>query len=70
MATKTQATWYEVRYVGAPYGDNESGETVSRHRTLDAAGAAVRKLQSNPRYYGSNTRIAEVEGDEYRWVRD
>lgn len=51
---------YEVRYVGAPYGEGESGELLSRHRTREAAEDARRRLQSNPRYYGSNTRIVEV----------
>lgn len=53
---------YEVRYVGAPYGENESGEVVSRHRSPEAARAARARLQDNPRYYGSNTRVARVEG--------
>jgi hypothetical protein len=64
QATRTQATWYEVRYVG----DNESVETVSRHRTLAAADAARAKLQTNPRYQGSNTRIAVGRDAEYYWL--
>jgi len=55
-------TVYAVVYVGAPYGDNEAGEIVSRHRTYDAAVAARTKLQDNPRYYGSNSTIRRVTG--------
>lgn len=55
-----KTTW-EVRYVGAPYGEDERGETVSRHRTEEAATDARRKLQGNPRYYGSNSRVVRVD---------
>ena len=65
--TTTKMT-YEVRYVGAPYGENEQGELVSSHRTFEAAGAARRKLQKNPRYYGSNTKIAVVYNGERSWL--
>ncbi len=55
-ATTTKGIWCVV-YVGAPFGLNEAGEVVSRHRTEEAAEKARRKLQDNPKYYGSNTRI-------------
>ena len=57
----TRETW-AVIYCGAPYGDTEF-EVVSRHRTRDAADAAHRKLQSDPRYYGSNSRVRLLDAD-------
>lgn len=62
-ATKTTIR-YEVRYVGAPYGLGEAGETISRHRTLEAAEAAREKLQVNPRYYGLNTKVVTIVDGE------
>lgn len=52
--------WWAVVYVGAPYGENESGEIVSRHKSEEAAVAARQKLQDNPRYYGSNTKVRKL----------
>lgn len=54
--TTTKGLWCVV-YCGAPYGDNELGEIVSRHKTESAALAARDRLQSNPKYYGSNSRV-------------
>ena len=51
---------FAVVYVGAPYGDNELGQVVSRHRSREAAENAVRELQTSPRYYG-NVLIREVQ---------
>jgi hypothetical protein len=59
MATKQTEVWAVV-YVGAPYGDGE-GEVVSRHRTEEKADEARRELQSNPRYYGSNSVVRQVK---------
>ncbi len=59
MKTTKTAVWAVV-YVGAPYGENEQGEVVSRHRSEEAAVKARRKLQSNPRYYGSNSAVRQV----------
>jgi hypothetical protein len=56
IATTTKGVWCVV-YCGAPYGENELGEVVSRHRTEEAATAARVKLQDNPKYYGSNSRV-------------
>lgn len=55
----TKSIWV-VYYVGAVYGNDKIGEVVSRHRTEDAAIAFRLKLQSNPRFYGSNTTVREV----------
>ena len=52
-------TTFEVRYIGAPYGMNESGEVVSRHRTIETAERAARKLQTSPKYY-RNVKIVEI----------
>jgi hypothetical protein len=57
---RAKSVSYQVRYVGAPYGENESGEIVSTHRTEEAALRARAKLQSNPRYYGSNSTVVRV----------
>ncbi len=51
---------WAVVYIGAPYGSNEFGEIVSKHRTAEAARAALAKLQSNPRYYGNNATVKEL----------
>jgi hypothetical protein len=59
---KTKSTYWTVCYVGAPYGDDESGEIVSRHRTREAAEEAHRKLQSDPHYYGSNSVVRGPDG--------
>lgn len=53
-------TPWAVVYVGAPYGEGESGEVVSRHRTEDEANEARVELQDNPKYYGSNTVVRKV----------
>lgn len=58
MKKQPKTVWCVV-YCGAPYGESESGHTVSRHRTEAAARAARAKLQNNPRYYGSNSRVEE-----------
>ncbi len=58
----TQKATYEVRYVGAPYGEGESGHTISRHRTREAALSALQKGQSDPHTYGSNSRVVKVVG--------
>lgn len=63
MATKTNTERWAVVYVGAPYGENESGEIVSRHRSEEAAIAARQKLQGSPRYYGSSTKVLRVGAD-------
>ncbi len=60
MMPKTKTAAWAVVYVGAPYGDNEQGEVVSRHRSEDAAHKALAKLQDNPRYYGSNARVRQI----------
>ena len=52
---------YEVRYVGAPYGTDESGRIVSRHKTARAALSAMRKLQNSPKYHG-NIRLYVNDG--------
>ena len=57
--TEKRQVWAVV-YVGAPYGEGEFGEVVSRHRTEEAARAALAKLRDNPRYYGSNAAVKEV----------
>ena len=54
--SKTKNVWCVV-YCGAPYGEGESGEVVSTHRTEEAAEKARIKLQSNPKYYGSNSKV-------------
>jgi hypothetical protein len=59
MKTKTKTAQWCVIYCGAPYGDNESGEVVSRHRSEEAATEARHKLQSNPKYYGRNSRVEQ-----------
>ncbi len=59
----TPPSRFELRYVGAPYGENESGELLSRWPSMEAAERARRRLQDNPRYYGSNTRVVEVTAD-------
>jgi len=64
MIVKTgKAEWWAVVYVGAPYGENETGEIVSRHRSYCAAFIAWRKLQSRPRYYGKNSQIVRIGAD-------
>ena len=55
-------TTFEVRYVGAPYGENESGHVVSRHRTLEAAERSAAKLQTSPKYYRSVRIVRKVKG--------
>jgi len=55
-------TTFEVRYIGAPYGMNESGEVVSRHRTIETAERAARKLQTSPKYYRSVRIVRKVKG--------
>lgn len=58
--TTTTRTFYEVRYQGAPYSDNESGELVSRHLTREAAEKALRALlRLYPARHHGNTRIVE-----------
>lgn len=54
--TQKKTVWCVV-YCGAPYGIGESGHVVSRHRTEEAAKKAHAALQSNPHYYGSNSRV-------------
>jgi hypothetical protein len=51
--------WYGVFYVGAPYGENEMGELISKHKSMQAAEAARQKLQWMTKYYGLNTKIME-----------
>lgn len=59
--TTTTRTVYEVRYQGAPYGDNEQGELVSRHLTREAAEKALRALlKLYPARHHGNTRIVET----------
>lgn len=53
------ATYYGIFYVGAPYGENETGELVSKHKTEVKAKEQRAKLQDQARYYGSNTIIRE-----------
>ena len=61
MTTKTiKKTQFAVVYVGAPFGENEFGYVVSKHRTEEAAVAARAKLQSNPKYYGRNSTVKQV----------
>jgi len=60
---------FEVRYVGAPYGLNEDGEIVSRHKTYANAVYACNNLQDNPRYYGDNSRIVHMS-NTYREITD
>ena len=69
MTTTTNTpTAYGVFYCGAPYGDNETGELVSTHRSLKAADFACGKLRGSPKYYGSNTRVMlKINGE---WQRD
>jgi hypothetical protein len=59
--TKSSKVTWCVMYVGAPYGIGESGEVVSRHRTEEAAQRAYARLQSNPKYYGSNSCVVRIE---------
>lgn len=59
MKTAKKTVWAVV-YIGAPYGIGEFGEVVSRHRSEGAAMVALAKLQSNPRYYGSNTTVKQI----------
>jgi hypothetical protein len=49
------AGWWCVVYTGAPYGLDEAGEVVSRHRTEEAALEALRRSRRvSSRLYGSN----------------
>jgi hypothetical protein len=60
MSKTTKAGgWWCVVYCGAPYGDNEFGEVVSKHRTEEAAEEALRKARriSPARYHGGNGRV-------------
>lgn len=53
--TTRTAGWWCVVYTGAPYGLDEAGEIVSRHRTEEAALEALRRSRrSSSRLYGSN----------------
>jgi hypothetical protein len=54
--SQSSGTWCVV-YVGSPYGEGESGEIVSRHRSEEAAEEARSRLQNNPKYYGQNTIV-------------
>jgi hypothetical protein len=49
---------FEVRYVGAPYGEGEAGHVVSRHRTREAAERALFRL----------THVRECWDGRWRWV--
>jgi hypothetical protein len=57
--SQRSGTWCVV-FVGAPYGDNEQGEIVSRHRSEEAAMEARRRLQNNPKYHGMNTVVRRL----------
>lgn len=59
MKTKaTKATnWYALVYCGAPYADGELGHAISWHKSREAAEAAWRQAQNDPRTYGSNSRV-------------
>lgn len=35
---------HEIVYIGAPYADGEAGHVISRHRSVDAAERAYRRL--------------------------
>lgn len=61
MSNPNATKRYEVRYVGAPYGDNESGHLMSWHRTREAAERAARKLSEWANYY-NHVRIVERQG--------
>ncbi len=42
----SQTFKYRIQYTGAPYGQNEEGHTISRHKTLEAAIKKFDKLFS------------------------
>ena len=66
--TTSRPTAYAVFYCGAPYGDDETGELVSRHRTLSAARLAHTKLQDSLKYHGTDSRVMlKINGE---WQRD
>jgi hypothetical protein len=70
MTTHVGAIRYEVRYVGAPYGNTETGHKTSKRflsRTL--AREELRKQQATAYGYRGNSRLAIVtaRGDFVRW---
>lgn len=57
---------YAVFFVGAPFGENEEGELLSKHDTARDAIERRYTLQGHPQYYGANTKIKVlVDG---RWI--
>ena len=58
-----RSTKYIVVYCGAPYGEGEAGEIVSRHHTLIKARESRNKMQSSPKYYGANSKIMELTSE-------
>ncbi len=61
---------YEIRYLGAPYGEGEAGELVSGHKSHEKAAAELYRLcRSNARYYGSNAIVVRVIGNNLRRER-
>lgn len=54
---------YCVIYCGAPYGDDESGHVVSRHRTLSAAVEAHIVYARTAAGYGRNSRVRVIDAE-------
>ena len=46
---------HEIAYIGAPFGESESGYVVSRHRTLAAAERAYRRLTTRLETWSGRT---------------
>lgn len=60
---------YRIQYTGAPYGDNEEGHTVSRHRTLEAARRHFDKLfDGTTGIY--NNQIQTIDGERVEAWQD
>jgi hypothetical protein len=71
MSTYVSGVRYEVRYVGPPYGDSETGHKVSaRFLSLEKAEQQLTKQRKTAKGYGKNSRIAEVSfhGRFLRWI--
>ena len=49
---------HAVVYLGAPYGDNESGHIISRHRSRDAAESALFR----------HTHVRQCWDGKYQWT--
>lgn len=54
---------YAIVYTGSPYGDDEAGHVVSRHRTLKAAWAAYDRAFSGTTGVKNNSVIDTATGE-------